>query len=312
MLAVLAPGQGAQYPGMLTPWLDLPETGSVIDQAAEVTGLDVARLGVSAGQAELRPTEIAQPLLTTVSLAGAAALAGNPDAVLRCDVVAGHSVGEWVAAVVCGALDVAVALRLIDARGRAMAAAAAASSEPTGMVAVLGGDEADVHRRLAELGLVAANINGARQVVAAGPVTMLAKLQADPPPRSRILAVDVAAAFHTPLMAPAEQALADAVGDLRAREPSARFVGNRNGDLLGGASLLAALVGQVTRPVRFDRVAATLRRLGISAVIELPPAGVLTALVKRELPGVVTCALKNPGALPLAHALIAEHAVAAA
>lgn len=306
MLAIVAPGQGAQSPGMLEPWLEIAVAADVLRGVQQATGLDLLALSAAGDAALLRPTDIAQPLIVAASLAGATALVGNNTAMVGCDVVAGHSVGEWAAAVVGGYLDVETALRLVAARGQAMATAAAEAA-PSGMAAILGGDEQTVLAALASAGLTPANINGAGQIVAAGSLAALAAFAENPPDRSRIKALDVAAAFHTETMAPAVPLLAEACGSTIAEEGHATFVGNAAGAVIAAADLIPAMIGQVREPVRFDLCLREFARLGVTAVLELPPAGVLTALVKRQLPGVATFALKGPADLDAAREFLAQH-----
>ncbi len=307
MLAIVAPGQGAQTPGMLTPWLDHPVAAAALREAEEVTSLDLIRLGTTGDADEIRDTSIAQPLLTAMALATAAALEIGPSDV---DVVAGHSIGELPASVLAGVLGSADALRLARQRGAAMAAACAAS--PTGMTAVLGGDPDELDEILDRLGLVAANRNGAGQTVVAGPLSALAELAASPPAKARLRPLPVAGAFHTSAMEPAREALRTAVIGLTARDPGPRLLSNRDGAVVSsGAEKLSRLVNQVAAPVRWDLCQQTMADLGVTALLELAPGGTLTGLAKRTLPGVETFALKTPADLDAARGLIASRSGAA-
>ena len=197
--------------------------------------------------------------------------------------------------------DAAVALAAV--RGREMAAACAL--EPTGMSAVLGGNPDEVLARLEELGLDPANRNGAGQIVAAGPRDALARLAEDPPARARVMPLAVAGAFHTRFMAPAEQALGEHAASVTPADPATTFLSNADGAAVSdGADALRRLVAQVTRPVRWDACQATLRELGVTSLIELPPAGTLVGLARRELKGVRTLALKTPDDLDAAIELV--------
>jgi len=221
-------------------------------------------------------------------------------------VTAGHSVGELAAAAVAGVLTPDAAVRLAAVRGREMAAAC--ELEPTGMSAVLGGNAEEVLATLERLGLDPANRNAVGQVVAAGPVAALEALEADPPQRARVKRLPVAGAFHTRFMAPAEDALRAAVAELTPSDPQRPLLSNADGAVVvDGAEALTRLVAQVTRPVRWDSCTATLRELGVTALIELPPAGTLVGIAKRELRGLPTLALKSPDDLPAAVDLIIEH-----
>jgi [acyl-carrier-protein] S-malonyltransferase len=303
MFALLAPGQGAQKPGFLTPWLELPTVANRLRWWSAVTELDLIQLGTTADAETIRDTAVAQPLLVAAGLAVAAELLDGP---VRGAVTAGHSVGEFVAAAIAGSLAPEAALVLVRERGRAMAAASALA--PTGMSAVLGGDPAEVAAALAALDLCAANQNGAGQVVAAGPLDALARLAEDPPARARVRPLSVAGAFHTSYMAPARDALAALAPGIPARDPRMTMVSNADGSVVSsGPQLVERLVAQVAAPVRWDLCMQTLGDLGVNAVIELPPAGTLTGLVKRALPSVETLALNSPVDLPAARSLIATH-----
>ncbi len=304
MFAILAPGQGAQTPGFLGPWLELPGPADRLRWWSAVTGVDLIAMGTSADAETIRDTAVAQPLLVAAGLAAAADLLQlGPEGV---GVAAGHSVGELTAAVIAGALSPEAALVLVRERGQAMAAAA--RQETTGMTAVLGGDAAAVDSRLAELGLTAANRNAAGQVVAAGRADALARLAADPPAGARLRPLSVAGAFHTTFMAPAADRLAAVAAGAPVTDPRMHLLSNADGQVVAtGAELVDRLVAQVAAPVRWDLCMATLGQLGVTAVVELPPAGTLTNLVKRALPGVETLALKTPADLPAARALLASH-----
>ena len=290
MIALLAPGQGSQTPGMLGPWLDEPEAKEQLAAWSETTGLDLVRLGTTAEADEIKDTAVTQPLVVAASLLAAARLGDR----LPADApVAGHSVGEIAAAAAAGVLTPDAAVALAAVRGREMAAACAL--EETGMSAVLGGDPDEVLARLAELGLDAANRNGAGQVVAAGPVAALAELAAAPPERARVVALPVAGAFHTRFMAPAQEALRAHAAGVATADPVRSLLSNADGTVVtDGAEALRRLVDQVTRPVRWDACMDALRGLGVTATVELPPAGALTGLVKRALKGTSTLPLKTP------------------
>lgn len=290
MLAVVAPGQGSQAPGRLNAWLELPGVRESVGAAGDAVGLDLLRLGTTAGEDELTPTEITQPLVVATALAVARAAGLHPD------VVAGHSVGEWAATALAGVIDDATAVRLVGTRGRAMAAAAALT--PTGMSAVVGGDADEVAAAVASLGLAIANVNASGQVVAAGPVEALAALAAAPPAKARVLPLRVAGAFHTHHMETAVADVAAAVNAVTAADPQIALLSNADGAVVtSGAEALRRLVRQVAAPVRWDRCSDTLARLGVTHLVELAPAGTLAGLAKRALPGVQVVALKTPADL---------------
>ena len=310
VIALLAPGQGSQTPGMLAPWLDDPAAEQTLADWSDAVSLDLRRLGAEASADEIKDTRVTQPLVVATALLAAARLAEK--VTLPADSpTAGHSVGELAATALAGVLSANVAVALAAVRGREMAAACAL--EPTGMSAVLGGKPEDVLATLDRLGLDAANRNGAGQVVAAGPVAGLAALAESPPERARVLPLPVAGAFHTRFMAPAEDALRTHARSLDPADPTRPLLSNADGAVVSdGAEVLRRLVARVTRPVRWDACMATLRELGVTAVIELPPAGALVGLVRRELKGTATLALKSPEDLDKAAGLVAEHAGSAA
>jgi [acyl-carrier-protein] S-malonyltransferase len=191
--------------------------------------------------------------------------------------------------------------------------AAASAVTPTGMSAVLGGTPEEVEAAIAEHGLTAANRNAAGQVVAAGTLEQLAALAAAPPARTRIVPLQVAGAFHTHHMAPAVEVLAGYARALAPRAPRTRLLSNADGAVVPTAGdALGRIVHQVSNPVRWDACSATLAELGVTGLLELPPAGTLAGLAKRALPGVEIVALKTPDDLPAARALVETHAVSAA
>ncbi|MFJ6831591.1 ACP S-malonyltransferase [Streptomyces sp. NPDC091209] len=305
MLVLVAPGQGAQTPGFLTPWLDLPGAAERLAAWSDAIGLDLAHYGTQADADAIRDTAVAQPLLVAAGLLSAAALGDvTPGA------VAGHSVGEITAAAFAGVLDDTAALTLVRKRGLAMADAAAITR--TGMSALLGGDPDTTVAHLEKLGLTPANVNGAGQIVAAGTLEQLAALEADKPEGvRRVVALKVAGAFHTVHMAPAVEALAEAAEELSPADPRVTYVSNRDGQAVAsGAEVVSRLVGQVANPVRWDLCMETFQKLGATALIEVCPGGTLTGLAKRALPGVATLALKTPDDLDAARELIAEHSAA--
>jgi [acyl-carrier-protein] S-malonyltransferase len=303
VIALLAPGQGAQTPGMLAPWLVDDGSRAAVARWSDLTGLDLERLGTTADAEEIKDTAVTQPLVVATALLAHGLLAGRVELPVSL-VAAGHSVGELAAAAVAGVLTPDAAVALAAVRGREMAAACAL--EPTGMSAVLGGNPDEVLARIEELGLDAANRNGAGQVVAAGPRDALAALAGNPPARARVVPLAVAGAFHTRFMAPAEKALGEHATSVTPDEPTTTLLSNADGSVVtGGAEALRRLVAQVTLPVRWDACQATMRELGVGALIELPPAGTLVGLARRELKGVRTLALKTPDDLDAAAELVA-------
>jgi len=303
VLVLVAPGQGAQTPGFLTPWLELPGAADRVAAWSDAIGLDLVHYGTQADADAIRDTAVAQPLLVAAGILSASALGEvAPDA------VAGHSVGEITAAAFAGVLSDTAALSLVRTRGQAMAEAAAIT--PTGMSALLGGDPEVSAEHLKKLGLTPANVNGAGQIVAAGTLEQLAELNENKPEGVRkVVPLKVAGAFHTHHMAPAVDRLAEAAKALEPADPKVAYVSNKDGGTVtSGREVLDRLVGQVANPVRWDLCMQTFQELGATALIEVCPGGTLTGLAKRALPGVKTLALKTPDDLDAARALIAEHA----
>jgi [acyl-carrier-protein] S-malonyltransferase len=304
VLAVLSPGQGSQKPGFLSPWLELSGAEARLRWWSALAGVDLIHLGTQADADEIKDTARTQPLLVAAAL-----LAAEHLPMYDVGLVAGHSVGELGATALAGVLPAEAAITLAGVRGREMAAACAL--EPTGMSAVLGGDPDQVLAAIDRFGLFPANRNGAGQVVAAGALDALAKLSAEPPAQTRIISLKVAGAFHTPFMAPAEQALAAVAAGVTVTDPARIIVSNLDGSaVIHGREMLQRLVRQVTAPVRWDLCMRSLRDLGVTGIIELPPAGTLAGLVKRELKGdgapeIVT--LNTPDDLSAARDLIARH-----
>jgi [acyl-carrier-protein] S-malonyltransferase len=303
VLALLAPGQGAQKQGFLTPWLTVDGVVENLQRHSASAGIDLVAAGTTMSDADITDTAIAQPLIVAASLATAALL---PDLPHR-TVFAGHSVGEFAASALAGVLTDDAAMRLVATRGAAMAEAAA--SPASGMVAILGGDADEVQAVIAESGCWVANMNATGQVVAAGAIDALERLTANAPARARLRPLAVAGAFHTELMAPARSAIAAAAAEVTPADPRFGLLSNVDGTLLAdGTDTLSRLVSQVCSPVRWDLCMQTLASMGVTAAIELAPAATLTALIRRELPDVARVALHTPDDLPAARELITDHA----
>ena len=298
MLALVAPGQGAQTPGMLAPWIEEPAAKLLVQQWSHEIGLDLVRLGTTADADEIKDTANAQPLIVAAGLLGARALnKGNSFAF-----VAGHSVGEITAAALAGVINDLDAMKLVRARGIEMAKAAAV--KPAGMAAVLGGDREVVLRAIADLGLVAANDNGAGQIVAAGDLDALAQLA---PEGARVRALAVAGAFHTPFMEPAVAPLRALAASLEVQDPKCGVVSNKDGAVIrDGREILDRIVAQISNPVRWDLCMTTLSE-NVSGALEVPPAGTLVGLLKRAVPIVETFALKLVADLALADEFALRH-----
>ena len=309
MLAIVAPGQGAQKPGFLSPWLELPAFAEGIAGLSEATGLDLAQLGTTADEQTIRDTAVAQPLLMGAGLY--AGLAINPDvdhgAFAMADVVAGHSVGEITAAAGVGVLEPAQAAVFIRERGRGMAQASAAT--PSGMAAVLAGKQDEVLAAIDRAGLQAANFNGAGQIVAAGSMEGIQALQDNPPARARVIPLKVAGAFHTRYMKSAQEHLATLTASMSTNDPVSTLLSNADGQpVASGREYVEHLVAQVTTPVRWDLCMDTMRGAVITGLLELPPAKTLTGIAKRNLRGIELFDLNTPDQLGEALAFCRNHA----
>lgn len=306
VLAIVAPGQGSQTPGFLSPWLEQPDTLRRLTELSEAAELDLVAHGTTSDAATITDTAVAQPLIVGAGLAILPTLLDGAAVTDHVGVTTGHSVGEVTAAAIAGVLTPEQAVVFVRERGRGMAQASAAA--PTGMSAVLGGDPDEVASALERHGLTAANINGGGQVVAAGTLEQLESLAQDPPARARVVALAVAGAFHTHHMAPAVDLLAAHAADLTPGEPALPLLSNADGRAVPrGTEVLRRLVAQVSGPVRWDLVMQQLADLGVTGLIEIPPAGTLVGLARRGLRGVETLALKTPDDLEAARRMIAEH-----
>lgn len=281
---------------MLTPWLELPGAADRLSAWSEISGLDLARLGTTATAEEITDTAVTQPLVVAATLLAHEELTKRGLIAGKSAAVAGHSVGEIAAYAIAGVISADDAVKLAATRGAEMAKACAL--EPTGMAAVLGGDEAEVLARLESLDLIPANRNAAGQIVAAGAVAALEKLAEDPPAKARVRVLATAGAFHTHYMAPAAEGYAAAAATVATNEPTATLLSNADGKPVDSAAdAMTKLVAQMTRPVRWDLCNETLRGLEVTTIVEFPPAGTLVGIAKRELKGTPTHAVKAPSDL---------------
>ena len=299
MLAIIAPGQGSQTPGMLSAWLEDAQIRTMAQEISDAIGLDIVRLGTTADADEIKDTANAQPLIVAAGLMSAQALGATGSF----SYVAGHSVGEITAAAIAGALTPNDAMKLVRARGVEMAKAAGVT--PSGMAAVLGGDRQVVLSAIADLGLVAANDNGGGQIVAAGDLDAIAQLA---PEGARVRPLAVAGAFHTSYMQPAVDPLRALATTITTSAPSVGVLSNKDGAVVTeGAEVLDRIVNQIANPVRWDLCMEALVSLGVTGVIEVAPAGTLVGLIKRAAPSIEQFAFKNPDDLDAARAFVANH-----
>ena len=298
MLALIAPGQGSQTPGMLLPWIADPSKAELLRQWSQAIDLDLLHLGTIADADEIRDTANAQPLIVAAGLLSAGAL----DLEGKFSFVAGHSVGEITAAALAGVISEVDALRLVRVRGLEMAKAAAAS--PSGMSAVLGGDRDVVLAAIADAGLVAANDNGGGQIVAAGDLDALASLA---PEGARVRALQVAGAFHTHFMSPAVEAFSNFASTITTSDPAVGVLSNRDGQVLkSGSEILARIVSQVANPVRWDLCMSTMQTSGVTKALEVAPAGTLVGLLKRAAEGIEGFAFKSSDDLAAANEFVSS------
>ena len=308
MLAIVAPGQGAQTPGFLTDWLEIESFSDRMAWLSAVSGLDLVHYGTQADADTIRDTAIAQPLLVASAIAVAHELFGADQPPYGpAGVVAGHSVGEIAAAALTWTISAESAMVFVRERGQGMAKAAAVT--PTGMSAVVMGDPEEVVARIEATGATPANYNGSGQIVAAGTLDQLQQLVDEPPARARVVPLEVAGAFHTEHMAPAKARLELLARSIGSHNPGTRLLSNRDGQVVeSGPEDLSRLVNQVTSPVRWDLCMATMADLGVTGLLELPPAGTLTGIAKRNLKGVERFELNTPAQLDEAREFCAAHA----
>ena len=297
-LAIIAPGQGSQTPAMLSSLLEDSQNSSLLRSWSEAIGLDLVRLGTTADADEIKDTANAQPLIVAAGLLAFRALEAT-----KFSLVAGHSVGEITAAAIAGVISPIDALSLVRARGVEMAKAAAA--KPSGMAAVLGGEREVVLQAIADLGLVAANDNGGGQIVAAGDLGALSKLA---PEGARVRPLAVAGAFHTSYMQSAVEPLSALAAAMEVSDPKVGVISNKDGAVItNGREVLDRIVAQISNPVRWDLCMESLASLGVTGVIEVPPAGTLVGLIKRATPSIEQCAFKSPADLPMVLEFAATH-----
>jgi [acyl-carrier-protein] S-malonyltransferase len=299
MLAIIAPGQGSQTPGMLSAWLEDPQLRALAQEFSDEIGLDVVRLGTTADADEIKDTANAQPLIVAAGLISAHALGATEAAAFA----AGHSVGEITAAAIAQAISPIDAMKLVRTRGVEMAKAAGVS--PSGMAAVLGGDRQVVLRAISDLGLVAANDNGGGRIVAAGDLDALAQLA---PEGARVRPLAVAGAFHTSYMQSAVEPLRTLAASIATSTPSVGVLSSKDGEVVNDCKeVLDRIVNQKANPVRWDLCMETLVSLGVTGVIEVAPAGTLVGLIKRAAPSIEQFAFKSPADLDAARAFVATH-----
>lgn len=308
VFAIVAPGQGSQTPGFLKPWLELPSFATRLEWLGAVAGMDLAHYGTEADAETIRDTAVAQPLLVAAGMLSALELFPTPgEGFRKVGMAAGHSVGEITVAAGAGIMSAEAAMVFVRERGKGMAEASAA--RPTSMTAVVAGDRDEVLAAIEAQGLTAANNNGSGQIVAAGTVEQLQALADNPPARARLVPLSVAGAFHTVHMQPAVDRLELLSRAISTRDARTKLLSNADGQVVhDGREYLQRLVRQVSNPVRWDLCMDTMRELGVTGILELPPAGTLTGIAKRNIKGVELFNLNTPDQLDEAREFVERHA----
>ena len=285
--AVLFPGQGSQFVGMGRELFEAREDllGATAD---EVLGWSLSSVCLEGPPEELTRTDRAQPALYALSYALWVELssAGIPIPAGA----AGHSLGEYTAHAAAGTFDYLTGLRLVAARGRAMARAAEAA--PSGMAALLGtepavAEAAAADRRAAGGQLWVANLNGGGQVVVAGGTADLEWLAGDAQEYGirRVVPLDVAGGFHSPFMEPAADALAEALDLVSFGEPRFPIWANASAHPVPRAEIKGSLATQVTSPVRFGETLTGMAEVGVSRFVHIGPGDVTAGMAKRTVRG---------------------------
>ena len=292
-IAVVFPGQGSQFAGMADPWTEHEAGRAVLAEASDAMGLDL----VSACRDEdaLATTEFVQPALLACDVAAFRVLAAEG---LTAAGAAGHSLGEFAALVAAGVLDLSPALEMVVVRGRAMRSAGEA--RPGAMSALLGvGPEQTAEICDAARGdgvLLVANENSPQQVVISGSIAAIEraeKLAAER--RVRAVRLNVAGAFHSPLMEPAVAPLGEAIDRTEFHTPRFPVASNVTGGLVRDPQELRSLLKRhVVSPVRWESCAKALAAAGATTFLEAGPGDVLTKLAKRVVPGATVGAVGTP------------------
>jgi [acyl-carrier-protein] S-malonyltransferase len=292
-VAVVFPGQGSQAIGMADPWLTHPASKEVLAEASDVMEHDVA--AASRQEDLLATTEFAQPALLACDVAAYRVMEAEGVEVRG---AAGHSLGEFAALVAAGVMPFADALRIVVVRGRAMQRAG--EERPGTMSALLGVGADDASALCDEARgddvLLVANENSPQQVVISGSVVAIERAEAlCAERRIRAVRLNVAGAFHSPLMDPAVAAIDEALDGVRFARPRFPIAENVTGELVTDAGELRHLLRRhVISPVRWERCAQALRLAGAETFVEAGPGDVLTKLAKRVVPGALAIAVGGP------------------
>lgn len=294
--AFLFPGQGAQTVGMgLDAYEGSPAARAVFDEASSVLGQTLSHVIFEGPSDELTRSSNAQPALLAVSIAYLRALEERlGDNAPRPAYVAGHSLGEYTALVASGSLSLAEGLRLVRLRGEAMQHASDAT--PSGMAALIGMQLAIAQAVCAEAGTEVANINSEQQIVIAGPREELNRAIALASERGarRAIPLEVAGAFHSQVMCPAQDALKEALMDVEIRAPSVPLVANTTGlPMTEPEAIRAELAQQVCAPVLWQQSVEFMADAGMQRFVEIGPGNVLSGLAKRIVPGCEAASVRS-------------------
>jgi len=295
-IAFVFPGQGSQAVGM---GRDLGGASPRWDAARAALGFDLKTLVFEGPEADLTLTANTQPAILATSIVALDALTA---AGIRCEFVAGHSLGEYSALVAAGAIDFADALRTVRARGQYMQEAVPAGEGA--MAAVLGLDRALVAQACEEAKDVGpvqlANLNGPGQTVIAGATAAVKKAAdlAKAKGAKRAVLLPVSAPFHSALLRPAAERLATVLEGIRFRDLGVPLVTNVDAELLTeGARVAETLIRQVTAPVRWEDGVLRLAKEGVTAAVEVGPGKVLSGLIRRIAPEIQTLNVEDRASL---------------
>jgi len=297
-LAFVFPGQGSQKIGMLAELaVAFPVVQATFAEASEVLGYDLWELVQSGTQEEINLTERTQPLLLTASVAVWRAWQEKQGA--NPALMAGHSLGEWSALVCAGVLDFNAAVKIVQLRGKYMQEAVPAGQG--GMAAIIGLDDAlilDACSKAAQGEVVAAvNFNSPGQVVIAGAAAAVERASAlcKEAGAKRALPLPVSAPFHTELMRPAAERLAELIGSTEFRTPVIPVVHNVTAAIESNPEKIKALmIEQIYSPVRWVECVTTMAAKGITTTVECGPGKVLSGLNKRISAELTTFSVEKP------------------
>jgi len=292
-VAVLFPGQGSQFGGMADPWSDHPAGKETLMRASAILGWDVAER--SRDPASLELTEVVQLAVFACDLAAFAVLEAEG---VRCDVAAGHSLGEYAALVASGAVDLEPGLAALAARAEAMGRAS--RSNPGAMTALIGMSPEEAHEVCAIAGrgdiLAVANENSPKQTVLSGSVTAVERAEDLARSRgSKAVRLNVAGAFHSPLMEPALGPVRAAISRVDFRAPSFPIVPNVSGRPTKQPLELRDLLSRhLISPVRWDASLRAMGDLGATWFLEAGPGDVLSKFARRAVPGAEVRTVGSP------------------